>query len=205
MSKQEQPTGFKNTFSYKLIYVFAIPDDAHEGSVKVGNTKLDTDLTQDRLQPNCKELNQAALERIHNYTKTAGVTVTLLHTELAIRTIQKKDGSWHTESFRDYVAEPNSICTDSLIPVGKFKSKIEAMNCRKYMATKFLRFMVGILKVSQNIYRNVYAFVPLQDFTSKSAIDWSKPISNIDKQLYKKYGLPKEEIEYIEKMTKPME
>ena len=93
---------FKNTFSYKLIYVFAIPDDAHVGSVKVGDTKLDTDLTPDRLQPNCKELNQAALERIRNYTKTASVDVTLLHTELAIRTIQKKDGSWNTESFRDY-------------------------------------------------------------------------------------------------------
>lgn len=93
---------FKNTFSYKLIYVFAIADDAHAGSVKVGDTKLDTDLTQDRLQPNCKELNQAALERIKSYTKTAAVSVTLLHTELAIRTIQKKDGSWNTESFRDY-------------------------------------------------------------------------------------------------------
>lgn len=93
---------FKNTFSYKLIYVFAIPDDAHAGSVKVGDTKLDTDLTPDRLQPNCKELNQAALERIQSYTKTAAVDVTLLHTELAIRTIQKKNGSWNTESFRDY-------------------------------------------------------------------------------------------------------
>ncbi len=93
---------FKNTFSYKLIYVFAIPDDAHAGSVKVGDTKLDTDLTPDRLQPNCKELNQAALERIRIYTKTASVDVTLLHTELAIRTIQKKDGSFNTESFRDY-------------------------------------------------------------------------------------------------------
>lgn len=93
---------FKNTFSYKLIYVFAIPDDAHAGSVKVGDTKLDTDLTPDRLQPNCKELNQAALERIRSYTKTAAVDVTLLHTELAIRTIQKKDGSFNTESFRDY-------------------------------------------------------------------------------------------------------
>ena len=93
---------FKNTFSYKLIYVFAIADDAHAGSVKVGDTKLDTDLTQDRLQPNCRELNQAALERIKAYTKTAAVSVMLLHTELAIRTIQKKDGSWNTESFRDY-------------------------------------------------------------------------------------------------------
>ena len=93
---------FKNTFSYKLIYIFAIADNAHEGSVKVGDTTLDTDLTQDRLQPNCRELNQAALERIKTYTKTAAVTVNLLHTELAIRTIQQKDGSWNTESFRDH-------------------------------------------------------------------------------------------------------
>ncbi len=97
-----QDTTFKNTFSYKLIYVFAIADNAHEGSVKIGDTKLDTDLTPDRLQPNCRELNQAAIARINSYTKTAGVTVTLIHTELAIRTIQKKDGSWNTESFRDY-------------------------------------------------------------------------------------------------------
>ena len=100
--EEEQSSTFKNTFSYKLIYVFAIADDAHAGSVKVGDTKLDTDLTQDRLQPNCRELNQAALERIRTYTKTAAVTVNLLHTELAIRTIQKKDGNWNTESFRDY-------------------------------------------------------------------------------------------------------
>lgn len=100
--EKKQTVSFKNTFSYKLIYIFAIADDAHAGSVKVGDTKLDTDLTQDRLQPNCRELNQAALERIRSYTKTAAVTVNLLHTELAIRTIQKKDGSWNTESFRDY-------------------------------------------------------------------------------------------------------
>ena len=99
---KRQDTSFKNTFSYKLIYVFAIADNAHEGSVKIGDTKLDTDLTPDRLQPNCRELNQAAIARINSYTKTAGVTVTLIHTELAIRTIQKKDGSWNTESFRDY-------------------------------------------------------------------------------------------------------
>ncbi|WP_318678004.1 Eco57I restriction-modification methylase domain-containing protein [Treponema sp.] len=106
---------------------------------------------------------------------------------------------------KSYVAEPNSICTDSLIPVGKFESKTEAINCRKFMATKFLRFMVGILKVSQNIYRNVYGFVPLQDFTANSDIDWSKSIPEIDKQLYKKYGFSKDEIDFIEKMIKPME
>ena len=93
---------FKNTFSYKLIYIFSIHDDDHADCVKVGDTTLDTDLTPDRLFPNCRELNQAAMERIRQYTRTAGITVMLKHTELAIRTIQNKDGSWKTESFRDH-------------------------------------------------------------------------------------------------------
>ena len=50
----------------------------------------------------------------------------------------------------------------------------------------------------------VNVFVPLQDFTGNSDIDWSKPIPDIDKQLYKKYNLTKEEIAFIEKIIKPM-
>lgn len=104
-----------------------------------------------------------------------------------------------------YVGEPNSICTDSLIPIGCFETKIEAINLQKYMSTKFLRFMVGILKVSQNVYQSVYKFVPLQDFTEQSDIDWTKSISEIDQQLYKKYALTQEEIDFIENKIKAME
>ena len=50
-----------------------------------------------------------------------------------------------------------------------------------------------------------YEFVPLQDFTSSSDIDWSKPIADIDRQLYAKYNLTSDEIAFIEKMIKPME
>ena len=105
---------------------------------------------------------------------------------------------------KSYVGLPNMACTDSLIPFGKFKIITEAQNLQKYMSTKFLRFCVGILKVSQNLYQNVYSFVPLQDFTSNSDIDWSKSISEIDNQLYAKYHLTNEEIAFIEKMIKPM-
>ncbi len=105
---------------------------------------------------------------------------------------------------KSYLAEPLSACTDSLIPVGKFSTKAEAESVLKYMKTKFLRFMVGILKVSQNIYQNVYKLVPMQDFSSKSDIDWSLPVSDIDKQLYKKYSLTEEEAQYIEDIIKPM-
>ena len=106
---------------------------------------------------------------------------------------------------KSYVAKPNTACTDSMIPFGVFNNKVEAVNLQKYMTTKFLRFMVGILKVSQNLYQNVYQFVPLQDFTEKSDIDWTQPISDIDKQLYRKYNLSEEEIAFIESMIKPME
>ena len=74
---------------------------------------------------------------------------------------------------KPYVAGPDCVCTDSLIPIGCFKTKEEAVNLQKYMNTKFLRFAVGILKTSQNVYQNVYQFVPMQDFTNKSDIDWS--------------------------------
>lgn len=106
---------------------------------------------------------------------------------------------------KSFVAEPDSICTDSLLPFGQFKTQKEALNLQKYMNTKFLRFMVGILKVSQNIYQIVYQFVPLQDFTDKSDIDWNMSIHDIDKQLYKKYGFTEEEIEFIESKIKSME
>lgn len=50
-----------------------------------------------------------------------------------------------------------------------------------------------------------FAFVPLQDFTPQSDIDWTQSVADIDKQLYKKYGLTTEEQQFIESMIKPME
>ncbi len=106
---------------------------------------------------------------------------------------------------RAFVGKPQSVCTDSLIPLGCYDTELEASNLKKYMETKFMRFMVGILKVSQNVYQTVYQFVPMQDFTSNSDIDWSKSTPEIDKQLYKKYGLSEDEIKFIEEKIKPME
>ena len=104
-----------------------------------------------------------------------------------------------------YVGAPNSACSDSLIPIGPFKTEEEVINLSKYMGTKFLRFMVGIMKASRNIYQVVYKFVPVQKFTSDSDIDWSKSIDKIDKQLYVKYSLLSDEIAFIESTIKPME
>lgn len=104
-----------------------------------------------------------------------------------------------------YLGKPYSACTDSLFTIGKFSSEKEATNLVKYIKTKFVRFMISILKSSQNVTQIVYRFVPMQDFTNNSDIDWNKPISEIDKQLYDKYGLSSDEIEFIEQKIKPME
>ena len=64
--------------------------------------------------------------------------------------------------------------------------------------------MLGVLKVTQANNKAEWNFVPNQNFTSDSDIHWTKSIKEIDQQLYKKYKLSKEEIEFIEKMIKPM-
>ena len=67
-----------------------------------------------------------------------------------------------------------------------------------------LRILVSAIKITQAAPNRVYKFVPLQDFTSQSDIDWSVSIPEIDEQLYHKYGLSDDEISFIEKMIKPM-
>ena len=103
---------------------------------------------------------------------------------------------------KPFLGYPQSVCTDSLIPIGDFKTKFEAKALMSYIKTKFLRYMVGILKTSQNISQNVYKYVPLQNFTPESDIDWRKSIGEIDQQLYKKYELSKGQIKFIEKKIK---
>lgn len=105
---------------------------------------------------------------------------------------------------KPYIGSNRSVCTDSLIPIGDFSTEQEAINLSKYLLTKFLRFMVGILKSSQNISQVVYKFVPMQSFTNESDIDWSKSINEIDEQLFDKYGLSIEESEHIKSSIKDM-
>lgn len=102
------------------------------------------------------------------------------------------------------VGEPMVGYTGSFIGIGAFETQVEAENCMKYIKTKFARAMLGTLKVTQDNPRETWLNVPLQDFTTNSDIDWSKSVSEIDKQLYKKYGLSKDEIAFIESKVKEM-
>lgn len=74
----------------------------------------------------------------------------------------------------------------------------------KYIKTKFARTLLGILKITQHNTPERWAYVPLQNFTSDSDIDWSQPVADVDKQLYAKYGLDEDEISFIESHVKEM-
>ena len=102
------------------------------------------------------------------------------------------------------LAEPNMACTETFIELGSFDTAIELNNLYKYFKTKFFRTLVGIKKQDQSASRSIYGFVPLQDFTSSSDIDWTQNVSDIDKQLYSKYGLTNDEIDFIETHVKAM-
>lgn len=103
------------------------------------------------------------------------------------------------------VGSPYVGATETFLSFGKYDTEKEANNLMKYIKTKFTRAMLGTKKVTQgNKTPNVWSNVPIQDFTAKSDIDWSKSIHEIDLQLYKKYGLNKAEIDFIETHVKEM-
>lgn len=95
--------------------------------------------------------------------------------------------------------------TETFISIGAFEKREEACATLKYVSTKFARALLSILKVTQDNLSEKWSYVPLQDFTSSSDIDWSKSIPEIDQQLYAKYGLSEEEINFIETKVKEME
>ena len=100
--------------------------------------------------------------------------------------------------------EPLSACTETFLLIGPFNSELEQKNCHKYILTNFFKVLLffgrGTMQVSQEVFR----FIPLQNFTESSDIDWSKSIPEIDQQLYLKYHLTDEEIAFVKKMVKPM-
>lgn len=99
---------------------------------------------------------------------------------------------------------PGDGATVTFIGIGHFETEAEAINCAKYICTKFVRTLLGVLKVTQDLTTPKWRYVPLQDFSSSSNIDWSKPVSDIDRQLCKKYGLTQNEIHFIETHVKKM-
>ncbi|MGN0614424.1 MAG: Eco57I restriction-modification methylase domain-containing protein [Porcipelethomonas sp.] len=104
-----------------------------------------------------------------------------------------------------FIAKPQEAYTRSFIGIGAFDELSSAEALLKYLKGKFARAMLCVLKVTQMNNKDVWAYVPLQDFTPDSDIDWSKPIALIDQQLYRKYSLTPDEIKFIETHVKEME
>lgn len=115
------------------------------------------------------------------------------HKVIVPRAIGSGDGK--TDRIKPIYAEPNSCCTETYIVFGPLSSKIECNNLITYIQTRFFHFLVTLQKITMMAPKNVYSFVPLQDFTEP----WD------DAKLYAKYGLTNEEISFIESMIWPQE
>lgn len=101
----------------------------------------------------------------------------------------------HSIVSQPIVSEPNSVCTETYLVIKDVDSIIEAENLVSYIKTRFFRFMMSLVKNTQNISKASYTFVPLQDFSHP----WT------DEMLYRKYKLSSDEIAFIESMIRPME
>lgn len=106
---------------------------------------------------------------------------------------------------RPSVLEPGVGFAETFISIGSVDSQEEAEAISKYVRTRFARTMLGVLKVTQNNAKPTWQKIPQQDFSVNSDIDWTQSVAEIDNQLYKKYGLSKEEINFIEEHVKEMD
>lgn len=104
-------------------------------------------------------------------------------------------GNSRFDLIKPIIGEPGSISTETYIMNGPYASKMIARNAYSFIKTKFFHFLLGLIKNTHHTTKEVYSFVPLQDFNEP----WS------DEKLYKKYHLTQEEIDFIESMIRPME
>ena len=109
--------------------------------------------------------------------------------------VPEEDNGQVLRMSQTFIAEPQSVVTESYVVIDTFLSKEEAENCMSYVKTKFLRFLCQPTIVSPDVSNRTFDLVPLQDFSHP----WT------DEMLYEKYGLTKDEINFIESMIKPME
>jgi site-specific DNA-methyltransferase (adenine-specific) len=96
---------------------------------------------------------------------------------------------------KPFIGGKNTCCTETYLVIGPFQTKKIAENVLSYIQTKFFRLLVLLNKQTQHATSKVYRFVPIQNFSEP----WS------DEKLYKKYGLTKEEIAFIDSMIRPMD
>ena len=104
-------------------------------------------------------------------------------------------GDGKTDKVNPIYAGINTACTETYLVIGTFESEEICQNVISYINTKFFHFMLTLKKNTQHTTKLTYEFVPTQDFSQA----WD------DAKLYQKYGLTKQEINFIESMIRPMD
>jgi site-specific DNA-methyltransferase (adenine-specific) len=94
-----------------------------------------------------------------------------------------------------FIGEPGSICSETYLCIGPFETQVEAESALSYLTCRLTRLLILLHKPSQDTTRKVYTFVPTQIWDKK----WT------DADLYAKYEISPEEIEFIEKVVRPMD
>ena len=110
------------------------------------------------------------------------------------------------DNLNTIISEPNTICTETFLVIGaNLDLDYEGTEAlAKYLKTTFVRFLHSLAKNSQHGTRNTYRFVPLQDYSSNSIINWQLSIEKIDNQLFKLYDLDDNEVKHIRGRIKEM-
>jgi site-specific DNA-methyltransferase (adenine-specific) len=93
------------------------------------------------------------------------------------------------------VLPPPSVLTHSYLMIGPFESETLASNAATYLRTKFVRYLVSLVALTQQISRGSFEYVPEIDLTKK----WS------DQELYEYFGLSEEQVNRIEMQIKAIE
>ena len=105
-----------------------------------------------------------------------------------------KDGKRRVFSKID-ILPPGTICTETYLVIGCYSDEEKVKNLVTYMKTRFFRFLVAQFMYSHHLTKDSYSLVPILDMDK----EWT------DAKLYERYGLTKEEIEFIESKIRPME
>ena len=89
---------------------------------------------------------------------------------------------------------PKVVCSETYLVAGAFDTEAEADNYMRYLKTRFVRFLISILAMTQHISKGMFGFVPVQDFSRA----WT------DEELFSKYKLTSDEVAFIQSIIKEM-
>ncbi|MDR0846791.1 MAG: Eco57I restriction-modification methylase domain-containing protein [Lactobacillales bacterium] len=108
-------------------------------------------------------------------------------------TVSTGDGKIESDKHKPIFGEPGTVSSETYLLIGPFETEVEAVNCEKYINTKFFHFLLGLRKVTQDATAKVYSFIPQQNFSE----EWN------DAKLFAKYDLNDEEINVVNRLVWP--